>query len=225
MELEVDNSKIYYTVEEEEQEEEEDKTGERIRKDSESSADSKDSATIRKQKMIIEKPKWAQRTANPYVHTPSATKNGQSVEDDGQFQYRVAADVEDLTEVVVEGRAESSAAVGSPTCADVSEKPVGTPPLTTSLTASLSTKPTMEDSLGQGVPLSLMMDDKPPQPAAAAARKSTKRTKPNPYVDDLTRKRLLADDDVVSLESLGKTDSFIKEVATSLTHAESMTSL
>ena len=214
MELEVDNSKVYYTVADEDD-------SVRERKDSESSVDSDDS-TIKKpkKKKFVEKPKWAQ-APNAYVATPSTFKDDHiHVEDE---HYRVPADAEGLTEVVVENGVESSTNIeASETVGSLPQQAADA--LTSSLTPSLSVKPTLEDPMG--IPLSFMPGEKPAQ-TAANGHKAIAKTRTNPYVDDPATKQLLAEEDIMSLGSLGKTGSFniIQDVAASLGPGESVTSL
>lgn len=214
MELEVDNSKIYYTAAD-------DEDSGRERRDSESSVDSDDS-TIKKpkKKKVIEKPKWAQ-APNAYVATPSTFKDDHvHVEDE---HYRAPADSEGLTEVVIENGVESSTNVEAPDTVGSLPQPA-TDTLVSSLTPSLSVKPTLDDSMG--IPLSFMPGEKPAQ-ASASGHKAIAKTRTNPYVDDPATKQLLAEEDIMSLESLGKTGSFniIQDAAASLGPEETITFL
>jgi hypothetical protein len=170
MELEVDDSKVYYTMGDEEEK------GLKGRRASVSSTDSDSSVKKEKKPKKIEKPKWAQ---NPYVPTPSTFKEDHMHIDDEH--YRVQADVDEdqqqpdeniprtMSVVVSTGRMASSAQTPpsrhAPLAGSLSSPAVQIAPEQTNVH--------LEDQMG--IPLSFISRDKH---APAQSKQS------NPYVED-----------------------------------------
>lgn len=183
MELEVDHSKIYYTMAEEEDE------ALKKRKGSVSSTDSDSSVKKEKKSKKIEKPKWAQ---NPYVPTPSTFKDDHvHIEDE---HYHAPTNLQEIKEEKVPDETEPRTVVDVLSIEQQSPStetpPSNHAPLTGSLSLSAETplqaNVLLEDQVG--IPLSFISRDKQPQHQGLQSKPS------NPYVDDPRTKQPLTSD-------------------------------
>ena len=180
MELEVDDSKVYYTMAEEEEE------ALKARKESVSSDDS-DSSIKKKKGKKIEKPKWALN--NPYVPTPSTFKDDHVHIDDEHYhaptnfqeaeEEKVSDEIQPSTMIDVVDIEQHGPSAETPSSHHA--------PLTGSLSLSAGTPQQtavlLEDQVG--IPLSFISSDKPPRHQSVQSKVS------NPYVDDPRTKQLL----------------------------------